>query len=35
MGHVISSQGVEIDNTKVECMLKWQVPTTVKVLRVS
>lgn len=33
LGHVISKQGVAVDQTKIECMLNWPQPTTVKRLR--
>lgn len=33
LGHVISKQGVAVDQTKIEFMLNWSQPTTVKRLR--
>ncbi|XP_026410718.1 uncharacterized protein LOC113305942 [Papaver somniferum] len=31
--HIITGEGVKADPTKVECMLKWPIPTTLKELR--
>lgn len=33
LGHVISSQGVVVDPTKVQCILDWPKPQTLKALR--
>ncbi|XP_038904522.1 uncharacterized mitochondrial protein AtMg00860-like [Benincasa hispida] len=33
LGHIISEQGVAVDPSKVEAMLQWSPPTTVKQLR--
>ena len=33
LGHLISGQGVRIDPRKIEAMLQWPVPTSVKALR--
>jgi hypothetical protein len=33
LGHVISSQGVAMDGEKIEAMVQWPKPTTVKALR--
>lgn len=32
-GHVVTSEGVKADPTKVECMLKWPEPIDIKSLR--
>lgn len=32
LGHVISSQGVQADSTKISRMLRWSVPTSIKAL---
>ena len=33
MGHVVSSKGVSMDMSKVECILSWPIPKSVKELR--
>ncbi|XP_026459213.1 uncharacterized protein LOC113359856 [Papaver somniferum] len=33
LGHVISSEGVSVDQDKVQCILSWPIPTTIKDLR--
>ncbi|XP_026459327.1 uncharacterized protein LOC113359987 [Papaver somniferum] len=33
LGHVVSSEGVAVENDKVKSVLDWQIPTTVKSLR--
>ena len=33
LGHVISTHGVEVDQSKLEAMLNWLVPRNVKELR--
>jgi hypothetical protein len=33
LGHIVSSQGVHADPSKLEAMVKWPIPTTVKHLR--
>lgn len=33
MGHVISDQGVEMDQEKVTIVQEWSVPMTIKALR--
>ncbi|XP_026443768.1 uncharacterized protein LOC113343885 [Papaver somniferum] len=32
LGHIITGEGVKVDPAKVECMLKWTIPTTLKEL---
>ncbi|XP_072983551.1 uncharacterized mitochondrial protein AtMg00860-like [Typha latifolia] len=33
IGHIISAAGVEVDPTKVQSMVQWQIPKTPKALR--
>lgn len=33
LGHTVSSQGIAIDNSKVEAILSWPTPTNVRELR--
>ncbi|XP_026398885.1 uncharacterized protein LOC113294724 [Papaver somniferum] len=33
LGHVISSEGVSVENDKIQCILSWTIPTTIKALR--
>ncbi|XP_026428595.1 uncharacterized protein LOC113324489 [Papaver somniferum] len=33
LGHVISSQGVAVENEKIQSILSWPIPTTIKALR--
>lgn len=33
LGHIISQNGVELDPSKIEVMVKWPVPTSLKQLR--
>ena len=35
LGHLISSRGVKTDPKKIEAMVNWPIPTSVKALRVS
>ena len=33
LGHVISAKGVEVDNSKIDTILSWPLPYTIKQLR--
>ncbi|KAM6589963.1 hypothetical protein CsatA_012568 [Cannabis sativa] len=33
LGHVVSGQGVAVDDTKIKAMLEWPLPTSIKALR--
>ncbi|XP_058746820.1 uncharacterized protein LOC131619773 [Vicia villosa] len=33
LGHTISSQGVEMDKSKIQAVMEWKIPTTLKQLR--
>ena len=33
LGHVVSAKGVQVDNTKIEAIINWPLPHTMKQLR--